>query len=423
MVKLECDIPSQNCASLFSRTNSTLIKLQYQSGSCVRDPRLPGNVGRCGFPGAACAVDPKGNDNCAYGGDSTVPNYKPLCRNGVCGGGLGAICTNGDFDCNWGYYCNTSAPAPGVCGGQGAFASDQGDDGDFAADYCLSGKANLASNGAYYCLGGVFNAVIPTTVSSTALSSLASSISSGGAGSTGIIPLPQGGPISGSLSSSLSTSGSNPSTTGSSNGSSNNANDNAQNTHTSSSKTPIIAGVCAGVGIVLLSILAFLAWRHFRKPKANMIPREDISYPAPIPAQPTSGSGSSGLSPVRPAFVTNATPPSFPVANANSFTYLPEIQGDGGSSRNTGGSSFQTGYQPVLPSPHYNFALGGAAANGSNPSIAQDPFMTPLPAEIVAQGTGQYSTGGQPLDATERHLLAARGEAERHLREYDQRAR
>jgi hypothetical protein len=33
----------------------------------VRDDRLEGNVGRCGFPGAVCTVDSAGQDNCAGG--------------------------------------------------------------------------------------------------------------------------------------------------------------------------------------------------------------------------------------------------------------------------------------------------------------------------------------------------------------------
>jgi len=85
---------------------------------------------------------------------------------------------------------------------------------------------------------------------------------------------------------------------------------------------------------------------------------------------------------------------------------------------NNTGSTYPAGYHPVAPSsPHYNFP-----AAASNPSLVpQDPFMNP-PAEIAYQGTGQYPSGGN-LDATERHLLAVREEAERHLREYNQRGR
>ncbi|KDR70432.1 hypothetical protein GALMADRAFT_144729 [Galerina marginata CBS 339.88] len=169
MVKLQCSLSAQNCRSLYLPSGS-LHKLPYTSQSCVNDTRLQGNVGRCGFPGAPCVIDGDGNDNCAQGGDDTVAHYTPLCQNGVCGGGLGATCFNGDYDCNWGYYCNSTYPFSGVCGGQGAFVSGQLDTVDnpaFPHDYCLSGSAYQASDEAYYCSGGVLGVVTSSAITPT----------------------------------------------------------------------------------------------------------------------------------------------------------------------------------------------------------------------------------------------------------------
>ncbi|KDR69929.1 hypothetical protein GALMADRAFT_255234 [Galerina marginata CBS 339.88] len=146
--KLQCNLATQDCASLYPATGSNP---PYASGSCVRDARLEGNVGRCGFPSAVCAVNAQGKDNCGGLGQSD-----PLCNNGSCGGGAGSVC-NGNVGCNWGLRCNNSITGgTGVCGGYYAYmANNEAADGlDFGRDYCLSGHAFQGGNGYWYCSSG-----------------------------------------------------------------------------------------------------------------------------------------------------------------------------------------------------------------------------------------------------------------------------
>ena len=77
--KFECSLDKQDCATLYPGTQGRIIyKLPFTSQSCVRDNRLEGNVGRCGFPGAPCIVDSRGQDNCAGGIYSEQPALKSL---------------------------------------------------------------------------------------------------------------------------------------------------------------------------------------------------------------------------------------------------------------------------------------------------------------------------------------------------------
>lgn len=68
----QCNVTTQNCASLFKDNDPP-----YQHGSCVKDLRL--NIGRCGWPGAACKVQ-DGYSNCLESASASV------CQKGVCVG-------------------------------------------------------------------------------------------------------------------------------------------------------------------------------------------------------------------------------------------------------------------------------------------------------------------------------------------------
>jgi hypothetical protein len=77
--KFECSLEKQDCATLYPSTQGrNSSKLPFTSQSCVRDNRLEGNVGRCGFPGAPCIIDSGGQDNCAGGSYSEQPTPKSL---------------------------------------------------------------------------------------------------------------------------------------------------------------------------------------------------------------------------------------------------------------------------------------------------------------------------------------------------------
>jgi hypothetical protein len=65
---LECSLEKQDCAQLYPKSPNGQ---PYTSQSCVRDKRLEGNVGRCGFPGAPCLIDSNGQDNCSGGKPSS----------------------------------------------------------------------------------------------------------------------------------------------------------------------------------------------------------------------------------------------------------------------------------------------------------------------------------------------------------------
>ena len=64
---LECSIDNQDCATLYPKPPGGPYFIPFTDKSCVRDNRLEGNVGRCGFPGAPCQVDDKRGDNCGGG--------------------------------------------------------------------------------------------------------------------------------------------------------------------------------------------------------------------------------------------------------------------------------------------------------------------------------------------------------------------
>ncbi|KAF5312946.1 hypothetical protein D9619_003801 [Psilocybe cf. subviscida] len=156
--KYQCSLTAQDCAALYHSRNSTSgpSKLPFTNKSCVRDARLEGNVGRCGFPGAPCVLQGNGMDNCAGGGDSAAYfGYKQICvadaagssTTGFCRGEAGAVCT-GNAECKWGMSCNHTYNQgiffAGVCGGANAYMNNnEAADGlDFGRDYCLSGKAH-----------------------------------------------------------------------------------------------------------------------------------------------------------------------------------------------------------------------------------------------------------------------------------------
>ena len=196
--KFQCSLEAQDCMTLYPGTQGRVpSKLPFTNQSCVRDPRLDGNVGRCGFPGAPCIVDSRGQDNCAGGESSEQPapkslviTYNPsqLARYHFAGMANaegqyhyialpthtrelkltlcdsdrepGANCLfNEDCNCKsktfhnsllylrisqGGINCNSSfvPGVPGLCGGYLAYMNDsEASDGlDFGRDYCLSGK-------------------------------------------------------------------------------------------------------------------------------------------------------------------------------------------------------------------------------------------------------------------------------------------
>jgi len=64
---LECSIALQNCESLWPPYGNNYTQArEWQNGSCVRDQRLPGQIGRCGFPGAPCTIT-NGFSDCGWG--------------------------------------------------------------------------------------------------------------------------------------------------------------------------------------------------------------------------------------------------------------------------------------------------------------------------------------------------------------------
>src|SRR5262245_38340706 len=97
---LQCNISLQDCESLYPPQHE--IIRGFTNESCMRDPCLEGNIGRCGFPGAKCISYNGGYcNNCAQKGElienkfaSTAdPLYllglnfcSTLCQNGICMG-------------------------------------------------------------------------------------------------------------------------------------------------------------------------------------------------------------------------------------------------------------------------------------------------------------------------------------------------
>jgi len=212
--KFECSLDKQDCAKLYRATSD---RSRFTSKSCVRDNRLEGNVGRCGFPGAPCTIDSRRHDNCA-GGDT----ISSICLNGVCRGEPGVPCVS-DGNCNWGIYCNVTATSPdnGVCGGNGAYMNNRESiDGlDFGRDYCLSGMAYQNDIGNWICAGGP-----PMALTGPPLT---------------------GPPL--------------PSTT---------ASDSSQH----KVSIALIAGVSAGGAVVLAAIIAFIIWRTRQNKRLSYTP-------------------------------------------------------------------------------------------------------------------------------------------------------
>lgn len=187
--KYQCDIDKQNCNDIYPQGLTAYpydpVTVFFNNQSCVRDQRLEGNVGRCGFPGASCIVNVS-TSNCATGMFSPLLCTKSFsmhnrsggdmsCRNlsGVCilwYGCLPKIPTHlsvfliGLLDIHaqpitfvivrcaiffrelaeiWagGVRCNVTFDN-GICGGSGAYmANAEAADGlDFGRDYCASGQ-------------------------------------------------------------------------------------------------------------------------------------------------------------------------------------------------------------------------------------------------------------------------------------------
>jgi len=75
---LQCSLELQDCTKLYPLGSGYL---PFTNQSCVRDTRLPGKVGRCGFPGAACVLDEVSRlDNCAFGGKRVSPFVISIAR-------------------------------------------------------------------------------------------------------------------------------------------------------------------------------------------------------------------------------------------------------------------------------------------------------------------------------------------------------
>ncbi|KAF8157046.1 hypothetical protein B0H34DRAFT_711804 [Crassisporium funariophilum] len=173
---LQCSIDSQDCPALYDRLPP------FTNQSCVKDVRLEGNVGRCGFAGAPCDVAPDGIDNCGF-------QAANLCNNGICGGGVGGSCNGGALSCNAGIFCNASAPDIGVCGGAGASVTSDDPGLDFARDYCLSGKAKQLADGSSQCLDGP-PLILTTTSGSTSTSSITSTTGKTSSSASGAVGKP-----------------------------------------------------------------------------------------------------------------------------------------------------------------------------------------------------------------------------------------
>jgi len=177
--QFECSLDKQDCATLYPGTQGRdLYRLPFTSQSCVRDNRLEGNVGRCGFPGAPCNVDSRGQDNCAGGYYTTS-----ICQNGACRGEPGVTC-NSFSQCNWGIRCNATFDVTfGVCGGYGAYMNNQESyDGlDFGRDYCLSGMAYQNDIGYWLCAGGPPMALTSPPLPSKVSTALVAGVSVAGA--------------------------------------------------------------------------------------------------------------------------------------------------------------------------------------------------------------------------------------------------
>jgi hypothetical protein len=78
-VDFQCNIDLQDCPTLYPEGLTKTYEfrksnVKFTNRSCVRDLRLEGNIGRCGFPGASCIVDETAS-NCASGVSSQNPRW------------------------------------------------------------------------------------------------------------------------------------------------------------------------------------------------------------------------------------------------------------------------------------------------------------------------------------------------------------
>ncbi|KAJ6559751.1 hypothetical protein B0H19DRAFT_1375773 [Mycena capillaripes] len=265
MYTFQCDLAAQNCASLYPNGagfwpldpdafpqffNNTI--LPFTESSCVQDVRLPGTVGRCGFPGAACSVILGKYSNCAAG-------FASICVNGKCTGEVGSPCgPNYTFgasqvtdNCNFGMGCGSDL----ICGGVNSriINNEHLDVGlDTGRDYCVSGVVALApgSTSAQMCAPGP-PLVIPSPSSSSTsapLSSRSSTSESSTAPATNTpstIPTPRS-----------------PSAAG----------------HKTTPVAAVAGGVVGGVAVVLLLLLGLFLWR---KKNAQPHPSEKMNSASP----------------------------------------------------------------------------------------------------------------------------------------------
>ena len=200
--KYQCNIDLQDCPTLYpdGLTGTYAFgrsTVKFTNQSCVRDLRLEGNIGRCGFPGAPCITNETvsncaGGTSCDYTFDvlSCSRIHLPrLCRDmrarnlpGVRGHLLLLLsltlhtvlqATHAtriliaivifDVPSNTLPHliislldrigCNSTATVGyGVCGGSGAFLDledgqlgDASDGLDFGRDYCVSGQSTFST--------------------------------------------------------------------------------------------------------------------------------------------------------------------------------------------------------------------------------------------------------------------------------------
>ncbi|KAJ6559752.1 hypothetical protein B0H19DRAFT_1145746 [Mycena capillaripes] len=248
MYTFQCDLAAQNCATLYPNGagfwpldpdafpkffNNTI--LPFTESSCVQDVRLPGTVGRCGFPGAACSVILGKYSNCAAG-------FASICVNGKCTGEVGSPCgPNYTFgasqvtdNCNFGMGCGSDL----ICGGVNSriINNEYLDVGlDTGRDYCVSGVVALVpgSTSAQMCAPGP-PLVIPSPSPSSTSAPLSSRSSTSESSSTSATNTPSTTPTPSS-----------PSAAG----------------HKTKPVAAIAGGVVGGVVVVSLLLLCLCLWR------------------------------------------------------------------------------------------------------------------------------------------------------------------
>lgn len=77
--QLQCNITLQDCATLYPSSANPLY--QFGNGSCVIDPRLDGEIARCGWPGAPCFIIDNPANNTVVGGSSNCAKRECWIRN------------------------------------------------------------------------------------------------------------------------------------------------------------------------------------------------------------------------------------------------------------------------------------------------------------------------------------------------------